>query len=331
MAEHSVAIRQIATRLAITTDPLSKLEACKKLKAYSFDDDHFQAMRDADAIPSLISTLSNTSKPHLPLIQLAADAVWSLSADRDNCKIMLQERISGILAHLIHSNESVPVTATAVATLNNLMQHELTREAKVDFVDAQGVQGLLNMVSKTNSSSNPHCFNSEAMLSVVTALSSLSLEPIAVKELEKHGAIVHLIRMLDCGTTLEIAGHVAAILARMATVDDVHRVAICDAGGVASLIALCEDAVRQCEVSGVFSWKQHQAAQHGAAALWTLASNSKCKEEVIASQQGLRALAWMLSGRAGMKAEGNAAGALLAIIGQQKDPNSILSDVQACS
>merc|ERR1719231_1533694 len=86
------------------------------------------------------------------------------------------------------------------------------------------------------------------------------------------------------------------------------QAAIREAGGLTPLVDLCKDALN----TWVCTEADRQAAQHGAAALWILAAEKECKHEIFA-QDALRTLAAMLGGKAGAKAEANAAGALLAL------------------
>ena len=78
-----------------------------------------------------------------------------------------------------------------------------------------------------------------------------------------------------------------------------------------------------------------QAAQHGAGALWILAAEQEAKQAINEHQDARRLLASLLTGKMGKKAEGNAAGALLALghglapqfYVRRADPVSVLAAV----
>eukprot|EP00966_Prymnesium_polylepis_P242659 5611690-Prymnesium_polylepis.1 len=168
---------------------------------------------------------------------------------------------------------------------------------------------------------------SEATQAVAAVLAALAVDPLISDEIRAQGGIEPLITMVRTGARSMSARHGAACLARMAYNNQASQAAIREAGGISPLVELCKDALDTWAVSE----EDEQAAQHGAGALWILAAETESKEAILACAGALATLASMLGGRAGDKASGNAAGALLALLNGslQTDPVSVLAEVAA--
>ena len=164
----------------------------------------------------------------------------------------------------------------------------------------------------------------------MVSLAALAVDPSIGDEIRNKGGVERLVQMLRAGERSVNARHAAAILARIAYNNGANQTAIREAGGISALLELCE-AVVVYERVPLVSDSLQQAAQHGAGALWVLATDKACRDEIARQGRGLQTLTRMIGGRFGSKAEGNAAGALLALLdGHSKDradPKSILDDV----
>lgn len=221
---------------------------------------------------------------------------------------------------LIHS-----LVGTAAATLMNLVNMEdgIPTEVRAELLEAGGIEGLVRLLPQGSEVNE----RKEAARAVAATLAALSVDPEIANEIYVQGGVERLVAMLQAGARSETARHSAAILGRMAKSSVECQTAIREAGGIEQLAALCEDALDTWAVSE----EDEQAAQHGAGALWLLASEPKSCDLIAANAGAVKALASFLDGRYGRKAEGNAAGALLAMSKHISavDPDSVLAAVQA--
>ena len=323
-------IQALASQLASSDSKRAQKEACAELKTLCFDDDHFQSIRDTDAIQALVGALAS---PHMELTELSADCIWSLSADPENHNPIINASALVLLARCLTSN-SPSLAATAAASIMNLVAigDGIPQEARKELLEADGIKGLVRLLHSEGALCDQQS-TKEASLAVATALSMLAIDPQVGEEIRKTGGVGSLVPMLRQGANSELARHAAAILGRMAHNNLTSQQAIRDAGGVSALLELGAEAMH-----GQVEWRapagdglsnaQQQAAQHSAAALWTLATEPESRKEILYHGRGLEILASMIGGRAGEKAEGNAAGALLALLpapGETDDPNTVLA------
>jgi len=318
----------------MTTSPYAEVRraACEHLKALAFDDANVQVLCDAGAVEALVSVLIPTS----PLVQLAADAVWSLSA---HCT----SRICAVgavplLARLLSAKHSPSLMATAAATLHQVLEGTCAEdlwvsdvrgdelpavepgvplEVSSELVAVGGIDNLMRVLLEAEAAGDI----GEAAQSVTATLAILAVDPTVSDSIASHeGGISCLVSLLRWGARAGVSRHAAAILARMARDSPAHQAAIREAGGVEELVSLCEDALKVWAVSE----SDAQAAQHAAGALWLLAQEHKSRDEILDRPNALKALASMLNGRLGAKAEGNAAGALLALVGSAEAHNDLV-------
>lgn len=330
------AISALADQLVSGSAASDRQKAAATLKALAFDDSAFAILREANAVGALVQALrtGHTS----PIAQLAADAVWSLSADDDNKPILLAAGIIPILSQLLYSLERTPIVHSAASTLSNLVDVEtgVPHQVGAELLTSGGVEALVNLLPKDDAA--PPWWVSDELsdeelvtqlaVSSVLAATAVNLEVCNEIRQGPGDAIVRLVKMLRGRT--DVARHAAAILARVASSSPAGLAAVRDAGSVAPLIALCREVLDK----GATSDADMQAAQHAAGALWILAGNDQTsREQMLATDDAIGALAAMVTGRLGGKAEGNAAGALLALsitsnrASRDTDPVTVMSGV----
>lgn len=320
-----IAIRRACELLSTSKDATEKLNACGLLKAWAFEDANMERLRDSNAIATLIEALHAESWTG-PTSQTAADAIWSLSCDPANHPIMLRAGAVPLLAQLLFA-ASTALVSTAASTLVNLVDLEsgLPGALAQDVLDAGGIAGLVELLRESVHYEAP-LETSEPTQAVVAVVAALAADPAVGDEIRVHGGVPRLVALLRGGARNEVSRHAAAAIARMAYNNAATQSAVREAGGIQPLIALAEDALD----GWALSRDDEQAAQHATGALWVLAADPICKQEMLASRHGLKALATIAGGRAGPKAEGNAAGALLAIMHKDEgsnDPVTVLTAV----
>ena len=295
----------------------SRTVACNALKASAFLDE-FAELREAGAIPALVALLLPSSSP---LAQIAADAVWSLSSDKQSHSSIIEAGAIPLLAQQLLTH--VPnLVHTAAITLIQLVDLETGAppEMTADFVASGGIKGLVQLIPQDVLPAP-----SEAAVAAVSTLAALAVDSAVGDEVHRHGGIEGLVQLLRAGARAEVARHAAAALARISSNNAANQGAVREAGAIAPLVSLCADALDTWYISDA----DEQAAQHGAAALWILADDPECRAEILATPDALKVLASMVGGKAGAKAEGNAAGALLALLRtsppRHRDPVSVLT------
>jgi len=313
-----------------------KRAACKTLKSLAFDVDlsAFHEAKDS-VLPALMQTLRLPCTD--PAAQAAADALEGLSTDVDFHESM--RPAIALLSHLLSVQHSPAMVHSAACTLANLANVEnqprggLTDEQLAsDLLSSGGIDGLLALLpARSEGAQEPllKSSNRTTEQAVCATLAVVAVHPEVGDAIRDKGDITEqLVALLRDGPRSTMARHAAAILARMAHSDPSHTEAVLAGGAIAPLVELCEDAVR---AAGELRWREDwcedlcQAAQHGAAALWILAEGSKGQGQITAHPSALNALASLIGGRMGAKAEGNAAGALLALGRRVGDPVSVVA------
>ena len=313
----TIRIRNLAVSLAEGRDYETKTKACENLKTICFDESSFQAIRKAEAIPALVGAL--TQKP--PLASMAADAIWSLSEDPANRFAIREAGGVALGAQLMSATESESVVEVLAVTLTNLIDIE-TGDMRTELLAAGGIDALLKHLPTGEDILKA----SQTSQTVAFTLAHLAVDPVIADQIRLQGGVALLVEMLSAGARAASARHAAACLARIAHNNSAGHAAIREAGGIELLIDLIQDALD----TWALSEDDMQAAQHGAAALWTLAVEPASRAHIMENANGIKLLVSMLGGRAGGKAEGNAAGALLALTsGATADPVSVLAEVGA--
>ena len=339
MSAHSIAAiaQELISPLTSASD---RRAAAATLKTLAFDDTTFELLREANAIPALVQALRNGYAS--PIALLAADAVWSLSADTDNKPILLAAGAVTLLSQLLVSCDTMtPVAHSVASALCNLVDVETgtPHEVGIELLAAGGIEALVKLLPKacdgtafeaTHYNGRPTNGDAElvTLLAVTSVLAATAVNPEVCKEILNvpGDAIGRLISMLSGRNARELARHAAAVLARVANDSPAGRAAVRDAGCIGPLVGLCKAPLNRFAVSQA----DIQAAQHGAAALWILAADPTCRAQILA-EDGLRSLGGLIGGRFGAKAEGNAAGALLALgitnnlANAGMDPNTVMA------
>lgn len=318
-------MKKLAKILEVTTDTTVRRGALASVKALAFDDSRFEDMRDTDITNALVSAIAKAlAEDDMVSVKTANDALWSLSADEANHEFMIRAGVMPILGRLLFLHSDPYIPETAAQTLSNMvdLQAGLPREVTHSLHEAGGVEGLIRLLPTEEDYSTLGAASPAAV-----SLAALAVDPAIGDELRNRGGVEPLVRMLRDGERSVNARHAAAILARIAYNNSTNQTAIREAGGISALLELCE-AVVVYDRGPLVSESLQQAAQHSAGALWVLASDKACRDEIARHGRGLQTLTCMIGGRFGNKAEGNAAGALLALLdGHAKDradPKSIL-------
>ena len=321
-------VKKLAKILDVTTDTATRRDALASVKTLAFDDSRFEELRETDITDALVSAASKAIDDNdMVSVKTANDALWSLSADETNHEVMTRAGVMPILGRLLFLHSDPYIPETAAQTLSNMvdLQAGLPREVTHSLHEAGGIEGLIRLLPTEEEDS---ALGSPSP--AVVSLAALAVDPSIGDEIRNKGGVERLVQMLRAGERSTNARHAAAILARIAYNNGANQTAIREAGGISALLELCE-AVVVYERVPLVSDSLQQAAQHGAGALWVLATDKACRDEITRQGRGLQTLTRMVGGRFGSKAEGNAAGALLALLdGHAKDradPKSILDDV----
>lgn len=299
-------IAKVTKQLASARDAETKRRACSTLKGWAFDDENFQALRNAGAIPAFVKALREGSSS--PVTQFAVDAIWSLSSDKINHTHIVAAGALPILAQLLFSRDKERVVHSAASALVNMVDLETGPPAEISsaLLAAGGVDALVGLLPEGDEIYQA----SDAHQAVTATLAAIAVNfDIGEALVAVPGAVERLVHILRAGARAEAARHAAATLARLAHNSAAGQAAVREAGGIPLLIELCDDALDTWALSD----EDCQAAQHAAGALWILSDEPQSKVQIRDSPGALKLLASLLGGRCGHKAEGNAAGALLAL------------------
>ena len=330
-------MRKHVHRLSLASDSTSRRNACATIKSLAFDDSNFEALLGTEVIEALVRSLTiGVDTEDIALVRLASDALWSLSADKGHRDVMIMNAgVVPLLSRMLLLRWYPSIAETAAATISNMidLQKGFPKEVMRSLQGAGGVEGLVELLPV--GAPPPHKEEAEGASSVAVTLAALAIDPAISDAIRKKGGVPRLVEMLRAGARSADARHAAAALARMAHNNGANQAAIREAGGISAILDLCEESLTTLASGPLVSEGVQQAAQHGAAALWVLAADPGCLAEITSpDRNGLQALASMVSGRLGPKAEGNAAGALSAILSglrssramSECDPSSVLAD-----